>query len=260
MKPRIAIPQPHSTNAAFVAKSFPQYRQAIEWAGGEAVEIGMGFANPEIMRVAMTCDGVLLPGSPADINPEKYGVPRDPRTAPADPARDNADELLLQDAFNLRKPLLGVCFGLQALNVWRTGTLVQHLTTPVEHSGKSVPDPHHRIRVVADSRLGSILTETVAMPGSRPAHVELIVNSSHHQAAAVVGDGLRPVAWCCDDGVIEAVEGVWPAHWVIAVQWHPERMTEDLAAQALFRAFVDAAQSFHANARAATPDFESLRR
>jgi gamma-glutamyl-gamma-aminobutyrate hydrolase PuuD len=58
--------------------------------------------------------------------------------------------------------------------------------------------------------------------------------------------------------VIEALEGIWPAHWVIAVQWHPERMTEDPAAQALFRAFVDAARHFHANARATAPDFESL--
>jgi putative glutamine amidotransferase len=112
--------------------------------------------------------------------------------------------------------------------------------------------------VAPDSRLGTIIAATVAMPGPYPARLQLTVNSSHHQAAALVGDGLRPVAWCCDDEVIEAVEGVLPTHWIIAVQWHPERMTDDPAAQALFRAFVDAARNFHDNIRTAAPDFESL--
>jgi putative glutamine amidotransferase len=258
MKPRIAIPQPHSANPAFVAKSFPQYCQAIERAGGEPVEIGLDGPNAAIMRLAMACDGVLLPGSPADINPEKYGAPRDPHSAPVDSARDNADELLMQDAFNMRKPLLGVCFGLQALNVWRTGSLVQHLSGPVQHTGTPAPGPSHRVVIARDSRLGAILAETAGAPQSRSDQLERIVNSSHHQAAASVGDGLRPVAWCPDDQVIEALEGIWPDHWVVAVQWHPERMPEDPAAQALFRAFVDAARSFHAKAGAAVPDFESL--
>jgi len=71
------------------------------------------------------CDGVLLPGSPADVDPEKYGAERHPDTAPADPFRDSTDELLLQDAYNMRKPVFGICYGLQSLNVWRTGTLDQ---------------------------------------------------------------------------------------------------------------------------------------
>jgi len=261
MKPRIAIPQPHSSDDAFSAKSWPQYCQAVEKAGGEPVRIGLDLTNAEVMSLAMSCDGVLLPGSPADVNPEKYGAPRDPHTAPDDAARDNADELLLQDAFNMHKPVFGICFGLQMLNVWRTGTLIQHLGGPVKHSEKGSIAPVHRVVLAPDSRLIEIVKGTLpAEDALRSNPLELGVNSSHHQATAAPGDGLRPVAWCPDDQVIEALEGIWPEHWVLAVQWHPERMTEDPVAQALFRAFIDVARAFHTHPRAAAADFESLAR
>ena len=96
-----------------------------------------------IAQKVKTCDGVLLPGSPADIDPEKYGALRDPATAAADVLRDNTDELLLQDAYNMRKPIFAICYGLQSLNVWRTGTLVQDLTTGVNHDpGRTVVEAH----------------------------------------------------------------------------------------------------------------------
>ncbi len=252
---RIAIPQAHSGSPEYVAKVMPQYAAAVEAAGGEAVEVALSLSNHDIARLATTCEGVLLPGSRADLNPEKYGTARDPHTAADDPQRDNADELLLQDAYNMRKPVLGICFGLQSLNVWRTGTLIQHLSGPVLHAGNShEPAPPHRVVVEAGSRLGMI----VAAAGRRtPQGWELRVNSSHHQAAGLVGDGLRAVAWCPEDGVIEAVEGSAPEHWVVAVQWHPERMREDAAAQALFRAFIAAARERRRYPRA--PDFESVR-
>ncbi|MFB3814739.1 MAG: gamma-glutamyl-gamma-aminobutyrate hydrolase family protein [Terriglobales bacterium] len=254
MPPRIAIPHPHSAQPEYVAKVFPQYASAVAVAGGEPVEIGLDLSNHAIARLATTCDGVLLPGSRADINPEKYGAARNPRTAPDDPLRDNADELLLQDAFNMRKPLLGICFGLQSLNVWRTGTLLQHITSEVPHSGNTHdPAPPHRVVVDPASRLGAIVGDAAV----RTEHgLELMVNSSHHQAAAAIGDGLRAVAWCPDDAVIEAIEGTGE-QWVIAVQWHPERMTQDAAAQALFRSFIQAARRWRE--RRSTPDFESIR-
>jgi putative glutamine amidotransferase len=261
MKPRIAIPYPHSSNTSFSEKSLPQYCQAVERAGGEPVQIGLDLPNPEVMSLAISCDGVLLPGSPADVNPEKYGAPRDPHTAPADPARDNADELLLQDAFNMRKPVFGICFGLQMLNVWRTGTLVQHLSGTVKHSEKGSIAPVHCVVLAPESRLAAIIRRALASSKEEALHnapLEIGVNSSHHQATAAPGDGLRPVAWCPDDQVIEALEGIWPEHWILAVQWHPERMTEDPAAQALFRAFVDAAREFHTHPRATAADFESV--
>lgn len=260
MNVRIAIPQPHSTNETFVAKSLPQYCRAIERAGGAPVEIPLKLSNEETVRLVTTCDAVLLPGSPADVNPEKYHSPRDPHTAPDDIARDNADELLLQDAYNMRKPVLGVCFGLQSLNVWRSGSLVQHLSGPVRHADDSLPPAEHQVAIAADSRLAIVAKH--AFPSGLKidyaARFELTVNSSHHQAAATVGDGLRPVAWCPQDQVIEAVEGVLPEHWVVAVQWHPERMVDDPVAQMLFHAFIEAARIHRSHPRTATLDFESI--
>ena len=104
-------------------RALPQYEHAIREAGGEPVIIDVNAESNVIAQKAKTCDGVLLPGSPADVDPEKYGAVRHKETAVADQLRDNADELLVQDAYGMRKPIFGICYGLQSLNVWRTGTL-----------------------------------------------------------------------------------------------------------------------------------------
>ena len=126
-----------------------------------------------------------------------------PQTAPADQLRDAADELLLQDAYNLRKPVFGICYGLQSLNVWRTGTLVQHIESKVNHDAGSKVEVAHNVTVAADS----LLAREILNGASGDA---VPVNSSHHQSAEVVGDGLRAVARCPEDGVIEAIEGTAP--------------------------------------------------
>ena len=139
MKPRIAIPVPNSTRPLYVTVALPQYERAIRAAGGEPVIIPVNASNAEIAQAVKRCDAVLLPGSPADVDPEKYGAQRNPKTAPSDAFRDNADELLLQDAYNMRKPVLGICYGLQSLNVWRTGTLDQELPDGVNHKAGRSP-------------------------------------------------------------------------------------------------------------------------
>ena len=244
MKPRIAIPVPHSAKPDYAQRSLPQYVKAVEQAGGEAVVIQIDSAPEEIAKVITGCQAVLLPGSAADVDPQKYGADRHPKTEAADPKRDTADELLLQDAYHLRKPVLGICYGLQMLNVYNTGTLVQHLETPVNHAaGRSVPQAH-TVRIDPFSRLASAI---VSQEETGIGRLEIPVNSSHHQAADAVGNGLRVVARCPQDQVIEALEGTARDHWVIAVQWHPERSyDEDARSRALFRALVDAARDFRA--------------
>ena len=239
MKPRIAIPLPHSSNAEYCARAMPQYEEAVRQAGGEPVRIPLDRPPAELMKLIERCDGVLLPGSRADLDPQKYGAKRDPRTSPADPLRDTADELLLQDAYNLRKPVLGVCYGLQSLNVYRSGSLRQHIESSIDHADREKP---HLLRVQLDSLLGTILRESgIAGEGGEAA---LEVNSSHHQAAAVVGDGLR-ISAEATDGVVEGLEGTSPEHFVLAVQWHPERTLEQPASSAIFRALVEAARARH---------------
>jgi putative glutamine amidotransferase len=235
MPPRIAIPVPHSGDREYVERALPQYEHAVEIAGGEPVRIPVDRTPAEVMKLIEQCDAVLLPGSKADVDPAKYEAVRAPQTTAADPGRDTVDELLLQDAYNMRKPVLGICYGLQILNVYRTGTLVQHIESPVNHEAGRKIAIAHSVKVEAGSKLAEIV-----------ASGEIPVNSSHHQAADIVGDGLRVVARSSQDGVIEAVEGTSPDHFVLAVQWHPERsVDEDEPSRAIFRSLVEAARVRH---------------
>ena len=257
MKPRIAIPVPNSKRPLYVSVALPQYERAVRSAGGEPVIIPLDATPSQIAQAVKACDGVLLPGSPADVDPEKYGAARHPDTAAADAFRDNTDELLLQDAYNMRKPVFGICYGLQALNVWRTGTLNQQLPRGVDHNAGRKVAQAHRVQIDADSKLAGILRDVGALPRSN--ELVIPVNSSHHQAPADVGDGLRLVAWCPDDGVKEAVEGMSPDQFVLGVQWHPERTYDsEPASRAMFRAFIQAAARWHERLASAQQDFESV--
>ena len=236
MAPRIAIPVPHS-DAEYAGRSLPQYEQAVALAGGEPVRIPLDLAPAEVMKLIERCDAILLPGSKADVDPAKFDAARHPKTEAADVKRDTVDELLLQDAYNMRKPVLGICYGLQILNVYRSGTLLQHIESPVNHEAGRAVAVAHAVTILPESNLAAIV-------GARGE--ALPVNSSHHQAAEVIGDGLRIAALSPDDGVVEAIEGTSPEHFVLAVQWHPERSVEnDRASQAIFRALVEAAETRH---------------
>jgi putative glutamine amidotransferase len=293
MPPRIAIPLPHSANPDYCARALPQYERAVTMAGGEAVPISFDLA--EAVQLIQSCDGVLLPGSNADIDPSRFAAARSPHAAPADPLRDALDTLLLEDAYRARKPILGICYGLQSINVHCSGSLIQHIPdflpeatrTKVNHeAGRDVPVAHI-VEVEEDSKLAEILSalrgdsrprlsgraqlaaSAVAPEESReeesreghglsradrldstkralaPEESQLVlpVNSSHHQSAENIGDGLRIVARCPDDGIIEALEGTDPDHFVLAVQWHPERSVNlDGPSRAIFRALVEAAK------------------
>jgi putative glutamine amidotransferase len=234
--PRIAIPEPNFGDKEYSERSWPQYARAVQFAGGEPVKVALRDSPAKVAQLVASCEGVLLPGSPADVNPQKYGEEAEPDCAAADAAREAVDELLLQDASNLYKPLLGICYGFQSLNVWRGGTLLQHLKTTVDHAaGRGVAEAH-AIEVEARCRLRRILGM-----GTRPT---IMVNSSHHQAVGILGDGLVKAAWSPDDGVVEAAEGHGD-QFLMGVQWHPERvLDENKAAQCLFQSFVDAAAAW----------------
>lgn len=236
MPPRIAIPFPHSEDAEYANRAFPQYAKAVEMAGGEPVRIPLDQSLADVMKLIAACNAALLPGSKADIDPSKYKAATDPQTAPADPRRDAVDELLLQDAYEKRKPILGICYGLQILNVYRGGTLLQHIESAVNHEAGKEVKVAHNVDLDAGSKLGKII-----VPHPSGKNVSVAVNSSHHQSVEVVGDGLHIVARCPQDGIIEALEGTAPDHFVIAVQWHPERSVEnDEGSRAIFRALVEA--------------------
>ncbi|MGA8620489.1 MAG: gamma-glutamyl-gamma-aminobutyrate hydrolase family protein [Candidatus Sulfotelmatobacter sp.] len=245
MPPRIAIPMPHSIDHEYAERAIPQYERAVEQAGGEAVRIPLDLQPSEAMKIIERCDGVLLPGSNADIDPAKFNATRSARTAAADPRREAVDDLLLQDAYNFRKPLLGICYGLQSLNVYRAGSLIQHIPdflpedvrASVNHEAGKKVAVAHGVEIEMDSKLAEIVNGK-----ARAGHIP--VNSSHHQSADAIGDGLRISARCSVDGIIEALEGTRPDHFVLAVQWHPERsVDQDEPSRAIFRALIEAAKA-----------------
>jgi putative glutamine amidotransferase len=167
---------------------------------------------PDVAQVLARLDGLVLSGG-GDIDPGRYGAVRHPSCGPASLDRDRAEVELCLGALAAGLPLLGICRGLQVLNVALGGTLHQHLPDTVGHDGHS-PEPAgygtHKVSVAAGTRLASILgTSETAVP------------THHHQAVDRLGTGLIATAWA-DDGVIEAAEPAQAGPFVIGVQWHPE--------------------------------------
>src|SRR5579864_2561702 len=247
MPPHIAIPMPHFSDREYAERAIPQYERAVELAGGKAVRVGLDQTPDEIRKLIENCDGVLLPGSKADVDPARFKAARSAHTAASDPRRDAVDDLLLEDAYRLGKPVLGICYGLQSLNVNRAGSLIQHIPdflpeaarAKVNHEAGRTVAVAHAVEIEPDSRLAEIVGNRTEVRGP----LVLPVNSSHHQSADAIGEGLRIVARCPDDRIVEGLEGTSPDHFVLAVQWHPERsVDDDAASRAIFDALVRAAR------------------
>lgn len=236
---------PHSTDLEYSERAIPQYERAVSLAGGEPIRVPLDRTAQQLTDLVDSCDGVLLPGSNADVNPSRFHQPKSERTAAADLRREAIDDLLLDDAYSHRKPILGICYGLQSLNVFRKGSLIQHIPDflpeatrgKVNHeAGKTVPIAH-KVEISENSRLAKLIAN-----GADAANSRIVpVNSSHHQSADAIGEGLRIVARCTDDSIIEALEGTSSDHFVVAVQWHPERsVDDDEPSRAIFRALINA--------------------
>ncbi len=246
-KPRIAIPVPTSSDLDYNRRSWPVYATAVERSGGEPVEVPLNDPPAATARLIASCQAILLPGSGADVNPQKYGQEPIEECAPADLARENVDELLLQYAHNMGKPILAVCFGTQMLNVWRGGSLVQHLPgVPVNHRAGAAVGVAHTAAVAPESLLGHIAA--IENPPEKDGFLRLPINSSHHQSVDSPGDGLRITARSPEDGVVEAIEGTPEGvggNFVLGVQWHPERTYDQSAAsRAIFTRFIDEAAAW----------------
>lgn len=245
-RPRIAIPVPTSADEAYNQRSWPMYAAAVEAAGGEAVRVELAASGRALREIARESSGILLPGSPADVLPSRYGADPDPATNKADERREAADWTLLEEAERNRLPVLGICYGLQSLNVYRGGSLVQDLLPlPVNHSAGSKVAVAHTADIARDSLLGSLLTRKEVTENN--GFLRLPVNSSHHQAIGEPGPGMRIVARSPEDGVVEAIEAEYDPNnpwFFMAVQWHPERSTEiSTASRALFSRLVDEARA-----------------
>ncbi|MGA5422197.1 gamma-glutamyl-gamma-aminobutyrate hydrolase family protein [Streptomyces lavendulocolor] len=190
--------------AALLPETYPRLVQA---AGGIAAMLppdAPGVAEEVVARL----DGLVVAGG-ADVDPARYGAARDPRTGPAAQERDAWELALIGAALAAGTPVLGICRGMQLLNVALGGTLVQHLDG---HTGGVGVFGSHTVKPVPGTRLASLAGEAVTVP------------TYHHQAVDRLGDGLTPSAHA-EDGTVEAVEHAG-AHWALGVQWHPEMGTD----------------------------------
>jgi len=227
-KPWIGIPTRYHAQSEIVGQ-IRHYLDAVMDAGGIPLLIPT-MDSPSVVRDYLDrADGILLPGSPTDIDPNLYGAQPHPKLGKMYPERDSTDFALLTHAEKANLPILGICFGVQSLNVFRGGGLVQDIPSVVPDA-VTHDDARHRIRMEGEGLLSELA-------GTR----ELEVNSFHHQSIERPGRDLRVVARA-PDGVIEAVEDR-TGRFVVGVQWHPERGWQDNEfSRRLFSAFVQASR------------------
>ncbi len=202
------------------------YVEAIHRAGGRVILIPPADHGQD--RILDVIDGFVLAGG-QDIDPGRYDADRHPSTENPQHGRDDAELALTAAAMDRGIPVLGICRGIQVMNVARGGSLIQHLPDHIASTGHRETVgvfSEHPVSVEPGSRLQAILGDSAP------------VLSHHHQATDRVGDGLTAVAWS-DDGTIEALEAAGD-EFAVGVQWHPEE-GEDLS---LFTALVDAARRY----------------
>jgi putative glutamine amidotransferase len=252
-RPRVGVPYRTSAEeAAGNNAKHAEYCAAVRNAGGEPVAISLQLGDTELKQLAGTLDAYVLPGSPADVDPALYKTARNAKCGDADAARERTDYTLLDNAFENAKPVLAICYGAQILNVKLGGTLYQDIESELpgamNHTKDGVPkgqpDPVHDAVIESGGELAQIAAATGIEQSGDGFWAR--VNTSHHQSIRELGRGLRMAARAAD-GVTEAVErdaDGMKTHWVMGVQWHPERPTHekmgDASSESLFRAFMQA--------------------
>jgi putative glutamine amidotransferase len=233
-KPWIGIPTRYHEKSEYLGQ-IRHYLDAVLWAGGLPLLIP-SLGDRELVRAYVDrVQGILLPGSPTDIDPAHYGAAPDAKLGRLYPERDATDFAILDLGEERRLPVLGICFGIQSINVHRGGSLVQDIPSaisePVVHDeDDGRPPARHMIRIEKDSLIARLAGRS-----------EAEVNSYHHQSVQRPGRNLRPVAFA-PDGVIEAVEDA-TGRFLLGVQWHPERgWKDDPFSKALFTTLIDQAR------------------
>lgn len=235
-RPLIGITERLNAEDTFYLRRY--YAEAVEAAGGIPVHIPLIPSREYLTGLCERLDGLVLSGSNSDLDPAFYGEEPHPKLGPVIPERDEVDLALLEIAERRAMPVLGICFGMQSLNVARGGSLVQDIETqvvnPIKHDQGQVADrPSHQIEIESSSLLAQLA-------GDRTVRV----NSSHHQAVKNVGRNLRVIARATD-GVIEAIVDTRADRFVLGVQWHPEiGWRRDQFSQAIFGKFIEASGQY----------------
>ncbi|MEW5983583.1 MAG: gamma-glutamyl-gamma-aminobutyrate hydrolase family protein [Acidobacteriota bacterium] len=224
----------HPTIAVTTCRSLPDYIESVRRAGGEPRCLNPAIDVPS--DVIGWCAGVIFTGGD-DVSPERYGEEPHPSIKCVDPTRDAFEIELARLAMQADVPILGICRGLQVLNVAGGGSLIQDIPSQVTGAAEhTVPTPlfgvAHEVWVTRGTRLAALM-ESVMERGDT-----LEVNSRHHQSVARLADGFE-VSATSPDGVVEAIERR-ESRFCVAVQWHPENFWRTGEFRPLFEGFVEA--------------------
>jgi putative glutamine amidotransferase len=215
------------------------YSEAVEALGAAPVHMSLIPDRGYISSVLSGLDGILLPGSDTDVDPAYYGEEPHPNLKRVVPEKDLTERIVIEEAERLGLPILAICYGMQALNVSRGGTLVQDIESSVDgaikhEQGMPLARGSHGLRF-AEHGVPARIAAGLGLNG------DLRVNSHHHQSIGKVGNGLEAVAWA-SDGVIECIQDTRQDAFVLGVQWHPElSWSNDPFSRGIFEAFVGAA-------------------
>jgi putative glutamine amidotransferase len=227
-------------------KKLDYYFASVREAGADPYDVRVDQDPTQLLAQLGDLDGFVLPGSPADVDPTRYGVAKHPKTNEIDENRDRTDFAILNHAFETGKPVLAICFGCQSLNVYRKGTLIQDLPAErpgsLAHGQTDLPSGVSPTGISKGDLAHSVLFSNGSLLARLNGAAAGQINSSHHQAIDEPGRDLRVTARATD-GIIEGVEWTGNPNWVVGVQWHPERMPEDALSQKLFAEFVAAVRS-----------------
>lgn len=233
-KPVIAVTPSHNTENDDISLR-PTYLRAITAAGAIPLILPLEISGEDMDQLTRTCHGFLFTGGP-DPHPFLFGEETHFHCGNASIARDTMELMLLKSAMAAGKPILGICRGIQIINVGMGGTIYQDIKSqtnpsfPIAHSQPfAYSVPSHHVEIAEGSRLSGIAE------GMK----EIEVNSCHHQAVKTPAPGLSISAYA-PDGIIEALE--MPDYpYLLGVQWHPEHMWQkNRAAANIFLSFVEA--------------------
>lgn len=209
------------------------YCEAVEATGGIPVHLGLIPKQDYIAEAIAGLDGILLPGSDSDVDPARFGEAPHHQLGTVVPEKDETDLLVLAEAERNNIPLLGICFGMQVLNVSRGGSLIQDVASQVmqshKHERNGAYDSYlHAVDVTDDSYLSPLIKG-----------MEVRVNSSHHQSVNRVGRDLA-IGATAKDGIIESIHDTRDGRFVLGVQWHPElSWSTDELSRGIFKLFVE---------------------
>jgi len=215
-----------------------RYAEAVKDAGGHPVLLPIAHRKTILKRYLEGIDGLVIVGGD-DVDPKLYGEEPIKSTRMIYHKRTAFETWLYQAGNERRLPILGICYGMQLINVLEGGTLYQQIRArknapKIDHQGAR--RQRHWIRLIPDSRLSQVL-------GIRQA----IITSQHHQAVRDLAPGFIPAA-VADDGLIEAIENPELPH-ILAVQWHPERTRYSAVTRRLFKAFLRLCIDYQSNRR-----------